>query len=155
MAKRGKVKDGGIIGNKDIIREVFDKLVDGVSRPEIKRQIAEKYDISIQQANKLVQKAYKQQIVLDEKELCALRFLQLNRLERVYNECINRRDYKSAVQAADIINKLFSLYETKHKVEITKDVIQFKFAEFNEAEIVEDAQVVAEVIIDEDEKYVS
>lgn len=155
MAKRGKVKDGGIIGNKDIIREVFDMLVEGVSRPEIKQRISEKYDISTQQAGKLVHKAYKQQITLDEKELCALRFLQLNRLERVYNECINRKDYKSAVQAADIINKLFSLYETKHRVEITKDVIQFKFAEFNEAEVVEDAQVVAEVIIDEDEKYVS
>lgn len=151
MAKMGRKKNGGIVCDKNIIKEVFDMLVEGVSRPEIKQRISEKYDISTQQAGKLVHKAYKQQITLDEKELCALRFLQLNRLERVYNECISRKDYKSAVSAADIINKLFSLYETKHKVEITKDVIQFKFADFNEAEVVEDAQVVTEVIIEGNE----
>lgn len=151
MAKMGRKKNGGIVGDKNIIKEVFDMLVEGVSRPEIKQRISEKYDISTQQAGKLVHKAYKQQITLDEKELCALRFLQLNRLERVYNECISRKDYKSAVSAADIINKLFSLYETKHKVEITKDVIQFKFADFSEAEVVEDAQVVSEVIIEGNE----
>lgn len=134
---------------QEIIKEVFEGLVQGKARHIIKSEIVEKYGVCLKTATNLVRKAYKKQIALDEKELSALRFLQLNRLERIMNEALERRDLKSAVQCADVINKLFGLYETKHKVEITKDVIKFKFAEFDEAEVTEDAQVVAEIIADE------
>lgn len=116
---------------QEIFRYITDKLIEGVSRVDIKKDIMVRYDLSQPGANKYIRNVYKKQLELDEKELSGLRFLQLNRLEKVYNEAMKRNDLRTAVSAADTINKLFSLYENKVKVEVKQDLIKFKFDNFD------------------------
>ena len=85
------------------------------------------YGIETRTANNYIHKVYKTNLKLDEQELAGLRFLQLQRLEKVFNEAMERNQLKVAVSAADTINKLFNLYENKYKVEIEQKEIKFTF----------------------------
>lgn len=130
--KSGKRIGEAAEAQKDIFKLVFDGLINGKSRPEIKDEIVNTFGITRRSATTYVQKAYKKKIELDDNELSNLRFLQLARVEKLYSEALAKKSVKDALNAIDIINKLFGLYETKQKIEITKDVIQFKFDNFNE-----------------------
>ena len=47
-------------------------------------------------------------------------------------KAMEKEDWKTANTIADTINKTFSLYEIKQKIEITDNVIKFKFGEVDE-----------------------
>lgn len=130
MLKKGVKNKEDKATQLQICKYISEELVKGRPRPDIRKEIMTKYQLSQATANRYVKYTYKKNLELDEKELAGLRFLQLNRLEKVYNEAMSRGDLKSAVNAADVINKLFNLYENKYKVEVTKDVIKFQFDEF-------------------------
>lgn len=130
MLKKGVKNKEDKATQLQICKYISEELVKGRPRPDIRKEIMTKYQLSQATANRYVRYTYKKNLELDEKELAGLRFLQLNRLEKVYNEAMSRGDLKSAVNAADVINKLFNLYENKYKVEVTKDVIKFQFDEF-------------------------
>ena len=111
----------------EILRDISNKLVAGKSRFEIKQYLYDTYGIETRTANNYIHKVYKTNLKLDEQELAGLRFLQLQRLEKVFNEAMERNQLKVAVSAADTINKLFNLYENKYKVEIEQKEIKFTF----------------------------
>lgn len=111
----------------EIYKDIIRMLIEGNSRADINLFIREKYAITERQAKTHIRNAYKKQLAIDEKNLGALRFIQIKRFEKVYNAAFERHDYRSAVAAAVEINKLFSLYDNKVKVEVTGDVIKFDF----------------------------
>lgn len=110
-----------------IYKDILQMLIAGDSRADINLFIREKYAITERQAKTHIRNAYKKQLEIDEKNLGALRFIQIKRFEKIYNAAFERRDFRSAVAAAVEINKLFSLYDNKVKVELTGDVIKFDF----------------------------
>lgn len=148
--KSGKRVGEDAEAQKDIYRMVFDGLIAGKSRPQIKDEIVNTFGITRRSATTYVQKAYKKKIELDDNELANLRFVQLARIEKLYSDAMQKKSIKDALSAVDIINKLFGLYEQKTKVEITKDVIQFRFDNFNDNSK-EVTDVCAEEIIEVDD----
>lgn len=108
---------------------VLERLRDFIPKKEIVKELMEKYGMSVRNAEYRVRALYKRTEKASEVALQNLRVIQLNRLEAIMERAVQRNDFKSAVSAADLINKMYGLYDNKVKVEITKDVIQFKFAE--------------------------
>lgn len=111
----------------EALKFISDQLVKGRNRTDIRKQLMADYGICQKTANNYIHKVYQTNLKLDETELAGLRFLQLQRLEKVFNEAMERNQLKVAVSAADTINKLFNLYENKYKVEIEQKEIKFTF----------------------------
>lgn len=139
----------------DICHFILNECQQCTTRRDIVDKLVEKYNMTTRQAYRYIRTAYQQAIELSEKEIVTLKMIQLGRLEHLMDRALKRNDIKSAVAAADTINKLYGLYDQKVKVEITKDVIQFKFAntpgeevtDVKYEEVVDD--IVEDIVVDE------
>lgn len=119
----------------DICHFIITECQQCTTRRDVVDKLVEKYNMTTRQAYRYIRTAYQQAIELSEKEIVTLKMIQLGRLEHLMDRALKRNDIKSAVAAADTINKLYGLYDQKVKVEITKDVIQFKFANTPDTEV--------------------
>ena len=123
----------GKVANKKKKSEIYNfilhQLEECVSRKDLVDILMDKYEMSNRQAYMYIRDAYEYSTELSDKQILALKTLQLGRLEHIMDRALKRNDLKTAVTAADTINKLYGLYDNKVKVEITKDIIQFKFAD--------------------------
>lgn len=112
------------------IRAVYclDLMRKGWSHSEIVRHCREKFTVSAQAAGKYVKKAreilmsdesskYKDEVIKKQEE----------RTEFILRKAIEANDWATANKILDTYNKLMGLYETKQKVELTSNEIQFKF----------------------------
>lgn len=101
----------------------------GISKLSIAEDIAKRWDIKPQAAAIWIRETYKYMASGDEAFIKNLRRIQLERLEYMLQKAIEKEDWKTANSIADTINKTFALYEIKTKVELSDNVIHFKFAE--------------------------
>lgn len=101
----------------------------GWSKLSISEHIAEKWKIKKQACATWIKGTYDYMNSGDESFIKNLRRIQLERLELMLQSAMERGDWKTANSIADTINKTFSLYEIKTKVEITDNVIRFKFGD--------------------------
>lgn len=129
MAKQVRMSEEEKINRCQEIASLFRK---GWSKLQILEHIAEKYDIKRQQAAHWLKETYKYINQNDESFVKNLRRIQLERLELMLREAMDEKNWKVANAIADTINKTFSLYEIKQKIEITDNVIRFKFGESTE-----------------------
>ena len=104
----------------------------GWSKLTITEHIAEKYGFKRQAAANWLKQTYAYINSCDESFIKNLRRIQLERLELMLQKAMEKEDWKTANTIADTINKTFSLYEIKQKIEITDNVIRFKFGEASE-----------------------
>lgn len=134
----------------DICHFIINECQQCTTRRDVVDKLVEKYNMTTRQAYRYIRTAYQQAIELSEKEIVTLKMIQLGRLEHLMDRALKRNDIKSAVAAADTINKLYGLYNQKVKVEITKDVIQFKFANTPTGEVtdVKYEEVVDDIVED-------
>lgn len=134
----------------DICHFIINECQQCTTRRDVVDKLVEKYNMTTRQAYRYIRTAYQQAIELSEKEIVTLKMIQLGRLEHLMDRALKRNDIKSAVAVIDTINKLYGLYDQKVKVEITKDVIQFKFANTPTGEEVTDVKYeeVADDIVD-------
>lgn len=101
----------------------------GWSKLTISEHISELWSIKKQAAAHWIKKTYEYINSNDESFIKNLRRIQLERLELMLMKAMEKEDWKVANTIADTINKTFSLYEIKQKVEITDNVIRFKFCD--------------------------
>lgn len=101
----------------------------GWSKLTISEHISKEWGISKQSAANWIKGTYAYINSGDEAFIKNLRRIQLERLELMLQEAMEARNWKVANSIADTINKTFSLYEIKQKIEITDNVIRFKFGE--------------------------
>lgn len=101
----------------------------GWSKLTISEHISKEWGISKQSAANWIKGTYAYINSGDEAFIKNLRRIQLERLELMLQEAMEARNWKVANSIADTINKTFALYEIKQKIEITDNVIRFKFGE--------------------------
>lgn len=99
----------------------------GWSKITISEHISELWSIKKQAAAHWIKKTYEYINSNDESFIKNLRRIQLERLELMLQKAMEKEDWKVANSIADTINKTFSLYEVKTKVEITDTTYKFKF----------------------------
>lgn len=104
----------------------------GWSKLSITEHLSELWGIKKQASANWIKQTYKYINSNDESFVKNLRRIQLERLELMLQKAMEKEDWKVANTIADTINKTFSLYEIKQKIEITDNVIRFKFGEANE-----------------------
>lgn len=101
----------------------------GWSKLTISEHISQEWGMSKQSAANWIKATYNYINSGDEAFIKHLRRIQLERLELMLQEAMASKNWKVANSIADTINKTFGLYEIKTKVEITDNVIRFKFGE--------------------------
>lgn len=101
----------------------------GWSKLTITEHLAELWGIKRQAASNWIKQTYAYINQNDDSFIRNLRRIQLERLELMLMKAMEKEDWKVANTIADTINKTFSLYEIKQKIEITDNVIRFKFAD--------------------------
>lgn len=104
----------------------------GWSKLMITEHLSELWGIKKQASAHWIKLTYKYINSNDESFVRHLRRIQLERLELMLCKAMEKEDWKTANTIADTINKTFSLYEIKQKIEITDNVIKFKFGEVDE-----------------------
>ena len=101
----------------------------GWSKLTISEHISELWSIKKQAAAHWIKKTYEYINSNDESFIKNLRRIQLERLELMLQNAMEEKNWKVANSIADTINKTFSLYEVKTKVEITDTTYKFKFSD--------------------------
>ena len=101
----------------------------GWSKLMITEHLSELWGIKKQASANWIKQTYNYINANDESFVRHLRRIQLERLELMLCKAMEKEDWKTANTIADTINKTFSLYEIKQKIEITDNVIRFKFGE--------------------------
>lgn len=129
MEKAKRTSEEEKINKYQYIAGLFRK---GWSKLTISEHISQEWGISKQSAANWIKGTYGYINSGDESFIKNLRRIQLERLELMLQEAMEARNWKVANSIADTINKTFSLYEIKQKIEITDNVIRFKFGEANE-----------------------
>ena len=104
----------------------------GWSKLSITEHLSELWGIKKQAAANWIKGTYAYINQNDESFVKNLRRIQLERLELMLQKAMEEENWKVANAIADTINKTFSLYEIKQKIEITDNVIRFKFGEASE-----------------------
>ena len=100
----------------------------GWSNKEIVKECQEKYGISYTTATKYTKRAIEYLLQDDDSNFVEqIRKKQQERTEYILRKAIEDRDWQTANKILDNFNKLMGLYETKQKIELTSDEIQFKF----------------------------
>lgn len=100
----------------------------GWSNRTIVVHIAEKFGIKENTAAKHIREAIEWMATYNGGEyIKEVRAKQAERFESILEQAIADRKWKEANNILDNLNKLYGLYETKQKVEITSNEIQFKF----------------------------
>lgn len=101
----------------------------GWSNRTIVLHLAEKFDVTEKTARDYIKKAvaWLGDLNSDSNFVQEIRAKQIERSEYILEAAIEDRKWKDANNILDNLNKLFGLYETKQKVEITSNEIQFKF----------------------------
>lgn len=99
----------------------------GWSKLTITEHISNEWGVSKQSAANWIKQTYKYINSHDESFVKNLRRIQLERLELMLMEAMKARNWKVANSIAETINRVFGLYEIKTKVEITDNVVRFKF----------------------------
>ena len=120
---------------------ITELLRKGWSNHTIAQHIVEKFGIKENTANKHIRQAIEWLATYNDGEYIKdVRAKQAERFEAILKEAIADRKWKEANSILDNLNKLYGLYESKQKIEITSNEIQFKFGgvENNEEETVVD-----------------
>lgn len=99
----------------------------GWSKLTISEHISKEWGICKQSAANWIKGTYAYINSGDEAFIKHLRRIQLERLELMLQEAMASKNWKVANSIAETINRVFGLYEIKTKVEITDNVIRFKF----------------------------
>ena len=99
----------------------------GWSKLTITEHLAELWGIKRQAASNWIKQTYGYMNQNSESFIRNLRRIQLERLELMLMKAMEKEDWKVANTIAETINRLFGLYEIKQKIEITDNVIRFKF----------------------------
>ena len=107
---------------------ISELLRKGWSNRTIVVHLTEKYGINEDTANLHIKQAIEWLATYNDGEWVKdIRSKQAERLEAILEEAISNHNIATANKILDTINKLYGLYETKQKVEITSNEIQFKF----------------------------
>lgn len=114
------------------LQYVASLLRKGWSKLTITEHLSDLWGIKKQASAQWLKKTYAYMNKNDESFIKNLRRIQLERLELMLQKAMEKEDWKTANTIADTINKTFSLYYIKTKVEITDNVIRFKFNDTND-----------------------
>lgn len=107
---------------------ISELLRKGWSNRTIVVHLVEKFGINEDTANLHIKQAIEWLATYNDGEwIKDIRSKQMERLEAILEEAVANHNIATANKILDTINKLYGLYETKQKVEITSNEIQFKF----------------------------
>ena len=126
--------------------QIAERLRLGWSDRMIKDWLSDEYEVCAATASKWLKAAYE---YLSEgtsvfKE--HIREKQQERFEYILTEAIKASKWDVANRILDNMNKMFNLYDNSTKIEVTGDVVQFKFGDVQENNEGEDMVVDGEII---------
>lgn len=126
--------------------QIAERLRLGWSDRMIKDWLLDEYEVHPNTASKWLKAAYE---YLSEgtsvfKE--HIREKQQERFEYILTEAIKAGKWDVANRILDNMNKMFNLYDNSTKIEVTSDVVQFKFGDVQENNEDEDMVVDGEII---------
>ena len=101
----------------------------GWSTNKISEYLQAEYNVKPQAVSSWINQTYNYMNTHNENFVKNLRRVQLERLEYMLEKTIEKEDWRTATQIAEVINKTFALYEIKTEVKIVDDTIKFKFGD--------------------------
>ena len=101
----------------------------GWSTNKISEYLQTEYNAKPQAVSSWINQTYNYMNTHNENFVKNLRRVQLERLEYMLEKTIEKEDWRTATQIAEVINKTFALYEIKTEVKIVDDTIRFKFGD--------------------------
>lgn len=106
---------------------IYDYIRQGMSRGKIQEEIMNRWDCVKRSAQRYVKDAL-ESLEEDNKEFVEkTRAVQRERIESVINKAMESGDYKAAVKALDLINRMDGLYNESITAEIKAEGIKFNF----------------------------
>lgn len=100
----------------------------GWSVTEMCPHIAEKYGVCEKQAYKIINRTIEWICLYDQSDfLEKVRATQIARSEYILQQAIEAKDWKTANNIIETINKTYKLYDNVQRVELTNSTVQFKF----------------------------
>lgn len=103
-----------------IVEQVMNLILDGYSDATVYDALTRTYNMNSYSAKFIVRKAHDVLLKKEEKQEENLMQKQTQRLLKLYRECMEKGDRKTALSSLAELNKLHKLYTTK--IELTSDV---------------------------------
>lgn len=109
---------------KDLIIE---KIRQGYSRKRLIEWVMENFNHTYKYSWDLTAEAYQTLADINNQELIEkTRAIQLERVEAILQDALEKGDRKNALKAADLINKMYSLYVEKKEIGINASDLSFR-----------------------------
>lgn len=106
---------------------IIDMIRKGYSRKRLVQWVQENYGLSYKYSWDVVAEVYKMLAETNNDELVeATRAIQLERVEAILKDSIEKGDRKSALKALDLINKMHSLYVEKKEIDVSSSDLVFR-----------------------------
>lgn len=101
---------------------------EGLSNRQILDNLKSKYNIKDSQAYSLLhQSIIDLQEASGDLDLEAIKAEYIERIENIFQKSLNSGDFKTALRAQDMLNKIQQLYVEKQELNVVNDIIKFKF----------------------------
>lgn len=110
--------------SQQVIRQVYDLMIDGYTFPEINPALVKAYGWNSQSVRYVYNKAYNLLNDISTKQEERLKEKQITRLLRVYREAMDVHDRQAQIKALAEINKMTGMYV--NKVEFSNNEVVFR-----------------------------
>ena len=117
---------------KKRIIQVLERIRKGQPKSKIVKWLKDEYDIYDQQAYKYIHDAYyyiENSNNIEDVDIQATKASQIERIESILENAIDKNDTKSALKALDMLNKINQLYVEKQEVDLKIKDMVFKFGD--------------------------
>ena len=106
---------------------IYDYIRQGLSYRRISEEIANRWGVTVQTANRYYKEAMNALVVDNEDVIDEARKTAVERLTGIIESCYDRGLFDQALRAQDQLNKINALYTEKKEVEVTG--LKFDFGE--------------------------
>lgn len=111
----------------DMMEIGINAMLEGISKNTIAKLLVEEADFKYIQAQSFAGKMWKEMMKLGTDKKEGVPEKNAARLERIYQRAMENGDFKNALSALDMLNKLVGAY--KEKLEISTNDFEFKIGE--------------------------
>lgn len=126
---KGRPKDYTDNRKELLKKEILDMYRKGMSRKRIVEEIRERLNISERQAYRVSSEVFAQLVKECPTDKEEVRETYLERLEYIIETAMSKGDYKTALKAQDIVNKLNMMYVEKQEIDLSIKNLEFKFGD--------------------------
>lgn len=126
---RGRPKNHKDNRKELLKKEILDMYRKGMSRKRIVEEISESRNLSERQAYRVSAEVFAELVKDCPTDKDEVRESYLERLEYIIETAMSKGDYKTALKAQDIVNRLNMMYVEKQEIDLSIKNLEFKFGD--------------------------